>query len=192
MEPPSEHEWASIAEHTRASNCAGGLIRLPPYPMMLAVRSIVGSIEAVTASHTLVRWAPTTAWQAWLFTSHALAFVECIYPEPNYDYDEDNGRRTQTDAFDKPLDPDSFQAWVRPTTTVSKFGIGAAHYVRKNRPFREPSTEYYPTSIDLVFSDGTSTAIGLDGRLDHQDKRERWERFCNAARHSVIATIRLP
>ena len=74
MEPPSEREWASIAEHTRASNCAGGLIRLPPYPMMLALRSMVGSIEAVAASHTLVRWTPTTEWQAWLFTSHALAF----------------------------------------------------------------------------------------------------------------------
>ena len=118
--------------------------------------------------------------------------VKCTYPEPNYDYDEDNERRSQNDAFDRPLEAESFQAWVRPTTTVSKFGIGGAHYVRKNRPFREPSTEFYPTSIDLAFSDGTSTAIELKGRPDDQDKRGRWERFCNTARDSVIAPIRLP
>jgi len=64
--------------------------------------------------------------------------------------------------------------------------------VRKTRPFREPSIEFYPTSIDLAFSDGSSIAIELEGRLDDQDKRERWERFCYAARDSVIATTPLP
>ncbi len=50
---------ASIAEHTRASNFTGDLLRMPPYPLILTLRTLVGSAEVVTASHTLFLSAAT-------------------------------------------------------------------------------------------------------------------------------------
>lgn len=47
MDHPTEREWASIAEHTRASNFTGDLLRMPPYPLILTLRTLVGSAEVV-------------------------------------------------------------------------------------------------------------------------------------------------
>lgn len=185
MEHPTEYEWANIAEHTRASNFMGGVLRLPPYPLILTLRSLVGSTDAVVASHAHYRWEPTTKWQAWLFTADALAYAEASYSDPHYDYDEDNERRTQSDAFDKPLDAKSIQAWLRPVSAMSALTVDAVHYLRRSRPFREPTPEFYPTSINLAFSDGTSTTIELNRPLDEEGKRERWERFFTTARDAI-------
>lgn len=59
MGHPTEREWASIAEHTRASNFTGDLLRMPPYPLILTLRTLVGSAEVVTASHILFLSAAT-------------------------------------------------------------------------------------------------------------------------------------
>lgn len=185
MDHPTEQEWASIAEHVRASNFMGGVLRMPPYPLILTLRTLVGSADAVIASHTLYQWEPKTQWQAWLFTADALAYAEASYSETDYDYDEDNERRTKPVAFDKPIDADSTNAWVRPVSTVSALTIDAVRYVRRSHPFREPPPEFYPAAINLAFSDGTSTTIEVKAPLDEAGKRERWERFFATARGAI-------
>ncbi|BCO38935.1 hypothetical protein KN248_022105 [Mycobacterium paraintracellulare] len=182
MDHPSEREWASIAEHTRASNFAGGLLRMPPYPLILTLRTLVGSADVVTASHALFQWEPETRWQVWLFTADALAYAEASYSETSYDYDEDNERRTKPDPFDKPIDAESLIAWLRPVSAVSCLTIDAVRYARRSHPFREPPPEFYPTSLGLAFSDGTSIRIEVKSPLDEAEKLERWEKFCKAAR----------
>ncbi|MFV8054624.1 hypothetical protein [Mycobacterium sp. 48b] len=185
MTHPSEQEWASISEHTRASNFPGDLLRIPPYPLILTLRTLVGSIGSVIASHTHYQWEPQTKWQAWLFTAETVAYAEASYAETNYDYDEDNERRTKPDAFDKPIAAAPVHAWVRPANALSALSVDAVHYVRRSRPFREPPPEFYPTSIKLAFSDGISTTISLAGALDDPGKLERWERFVATARSAL-------
>jgi hypothetical protein len=138
MDHPTEQECASIAEHTRAANFMGDLLRMPPYPLILTLRTLVGSADAVIASHSNYQWEPETRWQAWLFTADALAYAEPSYSETNYDYDEDNERRTKPDTFDQPLDAESISAWVRPVSTISALTIDAVRYLRRSHPFREP------------------------------------------------------
>jgi hypothetical protein len=76
-------------------------------------------------------------------------------------------------------------AWVRPVSTLSALTIDAVRYVRPSHPFREPPPEFYPTSISLAFSDGTSTAIEVKTPFDEAAKRERWERFFATARGAI-------
>jgi hypothetical protein len=185
MDHPTEREWTSIAEHTRASNFTGGLLRMPPYPLILTLRTLVGSVDLVTASHTLFQWEPKTKWQVWLFTADALAYAEASFSETNYDYDEDNERRTKPDPFDKPIDAESLIAWLRPVSTVSALTIDAVRYARRSHPFREPPPEFYPASINLAFSDGTSTRVEVRSPLDEAGKLERWEQFFATARSAV-------
>lgn len=186
MTQPSEHEWVAISEHTRSSNFPGALLRIPPYPLILTLRTLVGSIGSVTASHTHYQWEPQTKWQTWLFTAETLAYAEASYAEANYDYDEDNERRTKPDAFDKPVSAAPIHAWLRPTRTLSSLSVDAMHYVRRSHPFRELAPEFYPTSINLTFSDGVSTTINLAGPLDDPSNLERWEQFVATAR-SVLS-----
>lgn len=184
MDHPTEREWACIAEHTRASNFTGGLVRMPPYPLILTLRALVGP-EAITASHALFQWEPETNWQVWVFTADALAYIGASYSETNYDYDEDNERRTKPNPFDKPIDAESLVAWLRPVSTVTALTIDAVRYVRRSHPFRDPPPEFYPASINLAFSDGTSTRVEVKSPLDEADKLERWEQFFASARGAV-------
>lgn len=185
MDQPTEREWASMAEHTRAANFTGGLLRIPPHPLILTLQTLVGSADVVTASHALFQWEPKTTWQIWLFTAGALAYVGASYSETNYDYDEDNERRTKPDPFDKPIDADSLVAWTRPVSTVSALTIDAVRYTRRSHPFRELPPEFYPTSMNLAFSDGASTRIEVKSPLDEASKLQRWEQFLASARGAV-------
>jgi hypothetical protein len=181
MDEPSATEWSSITEHTHAANFAGELVRIPPYPLILLLRTLVDGFENVTASHTVYEWAPRTTWRTWLFTAGSIASVEASYDEAAYDYDEDLQRYQQRDSIDKPLEADLLASWVRPLTTVSHTGIQDFQYKRQQRPFRDSTADFYPTSIDLGFSDGSSTIISLMSAPDNQNKRDRWDKLTGAA-----------
>jgi hypothetical protein len=181
MEDPSETEWPCIIEHARASNFSGDLLRLPPYPLILLLRTLVGSFEDVTASHTIYGWAPRTTWRTWLFTAELIAFMEASYDDATYDYDEDLQRYQHGDSVDRPLDADLLDCWVRPLSTLSHRKVQAFHYARLQRPFRDAVADFYPTSVYLGFSDGASTAIDLTSRPENQSKRDRWDRLVKTA-----------
>jgi hypothetical protein len=184
MEHPSEAEWLALTEHTRASNFSGSL-RMPPYPLVLTLRLLVGNADQIVGSHTHYDWNPHTTWRTWAFTAQAIAYVEARYEQPSYDYEADRARRAHRNSFDQPVETTLIQAWVRPASALSGVNIHAIDFARPQRPFHELAMEFYPTSISLLFSDGPATKIDLDQPLDDQSKRERWDRFVESARAAV-------
>ncbi|MDC8974668.1 hypothetical protein [Mycobacterium marinum] len=184
MHHPNEQEWAQIDRHTCAINISGPLVRLPPYGLILTLRTLVGTADNIVASHVLLSPEPETVWRVWAFDTSAIAFVEAKYETDNYDYGEDDQRR-QGNGFGNPFEPTSMIAWSRPLSTVKAFEIGQVRYIARNRGFGRVTPEFYPTLIKMVFTDETSTEVNVGGPLDDESKRERWEAFVTAARQAA-------
>lgn len=184
MSQPSEEEWAHIDRHTYATNTPGGLVRLPPYGLILTLRTLVGTADNIAASHTLLSPEPETTWKLWAFTPDAIAFVEAKYETDNYDFGEDDQRR-QGNGYGNPAEPASTTAWSRPVSTISAFEIAEVRYISRNRGFGRGTSEFYPTVIKIAFADGASSVVNVERWLDDESKRERWEAFVTAARQAA-------
>jgi hypothetical protein len=180
----SEQEWAHINSHTYAANVPGGLVRLPPYGLILTLRTLVGTAENVVASHTLHSPEPETLWKLWAFTPNSLAVVEATYEVDNYDFGEDDQRR-QGNGFGNPAEPASITAWSRPLSTVTAFEIAEVRYISRSRGFGRGTSEFYPTVIKISFVDGASTVANVERFLDDESKRQRWEAFVTASRQAA-------
>lgn len=186
---PNEQEWARIDQHTSAINSPGSLVRLPPYGLILTLRTLIGTADNILASHTLLSSEPETIWKTWAFTSDSIAFVESKYETDNYDYQEDDQRR-HGNGFGNPFEPASTTAWLRPVSSVKAFEILGVRYVAENRGFGRGTSVYYPTVIKIVFTDDASTIVNVERSLDSESKRQRWEDFVTAARQSATAARR--
>ncbi|MCT7658036.1 hypothetical protein [Mycobacterium deserti] len=184
MIPPSEQEWAQIDRHTYAANAPGGAVRLPPYSLILTLRTLVGTADNIVASHTLLSPEPDTVWKLWAFSVDSIAFVEAKYETDNYDYGEDDQRR-QGRGLGNPVEPALTTAWSRPVSTVTAFEIVAVRYISRNREFGRGTSEFYPTVIKIAFTDETSTVVNVERSLDDESKRPRWEAFVTAARQAA-------
>lgn len=184
MHHPNEQEWAQLDRHTCALNTSGGLVRLPPYGLILTLRTLVGSGDDIVASHALVRPDPETVWKIWAFTVNSIAFVEAKYETDDYEYFEDEQRR-QGNAFGSPLEPTYITAWSRPVSTVKAFEIVQVRYISRKRGFGRETPDFYPTLIKMGFTDETTTEVNVGGSLDDELKRLRWEEFLTAARRAA-------
>jgi hypothetical protein len=180
----SEQEWAHIDPHICAANTPGGLVRLPPYGLILTLRTLVGTADNIVASHTLLSAEPETIWKLWAFTPNSVAVVEATYQSDNYDFGEDDQRR-QGNGFGNPLDPASLTAWSRPLSTVTALEIAQVRYISRTRGFGRGTSEFYPTVIKISFADGASNVVTVERSLDDESKRQRWEAFVTAARQAA-------
>jgi hypothetical protein len=184
MRQHNEQEWAHIQSHTCATNTPGGLVRLPPYGLILTVRMLVGSVDYIVASHALLSPEPETIWKLWAFTPDSIAFVEAEYATDNYDFGEDDQRRRGS-GFGNPVEPVLTTAWSRPVSTVTAFEIAEVRYISQNYGFGRGTSEFYPTVIKIAFADGASTVVNVERSLDNESKRQRWEAFVTAARQAA-------
>jgi hypothetical protein len=185
MSQLAEEEWAHVQLHTCAANTPGGLVRLPPEGLILTLRTLVGSVDNIVASHALLSPEPETIWRIWAFTAGSIAFVEAKYQADNYDFGEDQERR-QGNGVGRPAEPTAITAWVRPVRTVTAFEIADVRHVWGNRGVARGTSEFYPTVIKIVFADGASTVVEVGRALDSESKRQRWEALVTAARQAAI------
>lgn len=184
MSQPSEQEWGHINAHTYAANTPGGLVRLPPYSIILTLRTLVGTADNIVASHALLTPDPETLWKLWAFTPDSIAVVEATYEADNYDFGEDDQRR-QGNGFGNPAEPASITAWSRPLRTVAAFEIAEVRHISRNRGFGRGTSKFYPSVIKISFADEASTVVNVESFLDDESKRQRWEDFVTAARQAA-------
>ncbi|OBI65131.1 hypothetical protein A5667_27475 [Mycolicibacterium fortuitum] len=184
MDQLTEQEWSRMCQHAYATNTPGGLVRLPPYGIILTLRTLVGTADDIVASHALVSLEPETVWKIWAFTARSIALVEARYQTDDYDLGEDEQRR-QSNAFGSPAEPVSMIAWARPLSTVIAFEVAEVRYISRSRGFGRTTPDFYPTAIKIAFANGASTVVHVERSLDDESKRERWETFVAAARQGT-------
>lgn len=179
----TEAQWQAVVRHTTATNHPSPGARNPPDSAMLTLAALVGDVDQIVASHTWYTWDAPTVWSTWAFTTSGLAHFEATFEPESYDALEDRQRR-QPGSFDKPVEPVSLTAWMRPLRTATSFAVTRVYHRSWSDPVGN-HLHFTPLEIELSFG-ATTERIGIKTWFDDQTKRERWEEFVGVARAVAI------
>jgi hypothetical protein len=150
---------------------------------MLTLAALIDDVEQIVASHTEYEWAGPSIWRVWAFTASGLAHVSAEFAPDSYDAVEDRQRR-RPGSMDKPVDPTSLVAWVRPFGTATSFGVTRVHHHTWSDHVQSHE-EFIPLEIAIGFGN-VLERIGIRARFDDQSKRDRWAAFVDAARNAAL------
>ncbi|MCX2934660.1 hypothetical protein ORI20_30790 [Mycobacterium sp. CVI_P3] len=179
----TEAQWQTVIRHTTAADHPYPGARNAPDVVMLALATLVGDVDQITASHTEYKLDAPTIWRTWAFTPSGLARVEAEFAPGEYDALEDRQRRRRG-SFDDPVEPTAINARMLPLRTATSFAVTRVYHRSWTDQFGS-HLRFTPLAIEIAFGT-TVERIGIRTWFDDQAKRERWEEFVAVARKAIL------